>query len=85
MIKARNPLAAAVAIVATLGVAAFAQNGPQTFGAKGDQQRRYDFTEAGKELPYRLYVPQSYDPAASAPLAAPGTAGMAQPSVSLPD
>jgi predicted peptidase len=41
---------------------------PQTPGAKGDQQRHYHFTAAGKEMPYHLYVPQSYSPAAPAPL-----------------
>ena len=35
---------------------------------KGDQQRRYDFSEARAEMPYRLYVPQSYDPARKTPL-----------------
>lgn len=55
-----------VLIVGALG--ASAQNGPQTPGAKGDQQRHYYFADAGKELPYRLYVPQSYDPVAGAPL-----------------
>jgi predicted peptidase len=57
---------AIVAIVATLGVAA--QSGPRSSGAKGDQQRQYYFAAAGKEMPYRLYVPQSYDPAVGAPL-----------------
>jgi predicted peptidase len=37
-------------------------------GAKGDQQRRYDFATAGAAMPYRLYVPQSYDPARETPL-----------------
>ena len=41
---------------------------PQTRGAKGDQQRHYFFTEAAGEMPYRLYVPQSYDPAKPTPL-----------------
>jgi predicted peptidase len=41
---------------------------PQTPGAKGDQQRHYYFAAAGREMPYRLFVPQSYDPAAGAPL-----------------
>ena len=40
----------------------------QQAGAKGDQQRHYFFTEAGAEMPYRLYVPQSYDPGAKTPL-----------------
>jgi len=40
----------------------------QTPGAKGDQQRHYFFTAAGKEMPYRLYVPRSYDPRVGAPL-----------------
>jgi poly(3-hydroxybutyrate) depolymerase len=41
---------------------------PQTPGARGDQQRHYYFREAGVELPYRLYVPTSYDPAVPTPL-----------------
>jgi poly(3-hydroxybutyrate) depolymerase len=41
---------------------------PQTPGAKGDQQRHYYFAEAGQEMPYHLYVPQSYDPKVGAPL-----------------
>jgi predicted peptidase len=41
---------------------------PQTQGAKGDQQRHYYFAEAGAEMPYRLYVPQSYDAAKKTPL-----------------
>jgi poly(3-hydroxybutyrate) depolymerase len=68
MKQRRHLLAAAVAIVATLGAAASAQNGPLASGAKGDQQRQYHFAQAGKEMPYRLYVPQSYNPAAGAPL-----------------
>jgi poly(3-hydroxybutyrate) depolymerase len=35
---------------------------PQTQGAKGDQERHYRFEEAGREMGYHLYVPQSYDP-----------------------
>lgn len=41
---------------------------PQTRGAKGDQQRHYFFADAGVEMPYRLFVPQSYDPARKTPL-----------------
>jgi predicted peptidase len=41
---------------------------PQTAGAKGDQQRHYYFAAAGKEMPYRLYVPRSYDPNVPTPL-----------------
>ena len=41
----------------------------QTRGAKGDQQRHYYFADAGQEMPYHLYVPQSYDPATPMPLA----------------
>lgn len=41
---------------------------PQTPGAKGDQQRHYWFEEAGVEMPYRIYVPASYDPSKSTPL-----------------
>jgi predicted peptidase len=41
---------------------------PQALQAKGDQQRHYYFDTAGKEMPYRLYVPGSYDPKIRAPL-----------------
>jgi predicted peptidase len=41
---------------------------PQTPGAKGDQQRHYYFEEAKQEMPYRLYVPKSYDPSKPMPL-----------------
>jgi predicted peptidase len=37
-------------------------------GAKGDQQRRYFFAEAGAEMPYRLYVPRTYDAGTKTPL-----------------
>jgi predicted peptidase len=61
---------------------AFPQSGPQAPsagrggpsrehtqpGAKGDQQRRYFFAEAGADMPYRLYVPHGYDPATKTPL-----------------
>jgi predicted peptidase len=40
----------------------------QQAAAKGDQQRHYRFAEAGAEMPYRLYVPQSYDPGRKTPL-----------------
>lgn len=41
---------------------------PQTPGAKGDQQRHYYFKEAKQEMPYRLYVPKTYDPSKPIPL-----------------
>jgi predicted peptidase len=41
---------------------------PQTPGAIGDQQRHYWFDEAGVEMPYRLYVPENYDPSTPTPL-----------------
>jgi len=41
---------------------------PQTPGAKGDQERHYFFKDAGREMPYHLYVPSSYDPRVGAPL-----------------
>jgi len=40
----------------------------QQTGAKGDQQRHYFFAAAGAEMPYRLYVPSSYDPGTPIPL-----------------
>jgi predicted peptidase len=55
-------------LVAVMGLAAFAL-GAQCYAAaaKGDQQRQYRF-DAERELPYRLYVPASYDPSVPAPL-----------------
>jgi len=41
-----------------------AQQAPAT----GDQQRQYRFAEAGTDMPYRLYVPRSYDAARKIPL-----------------
>jgi predicted peptidase len=41
---------------------------PQSKGAKGDQQRHYYFEAAGQHMPYRLYVPKSYDPKKPSPL-----------------
>ena len=41
---------------------------PQTPGAIGDQQRHYWFDEAGVEMPYRIYVPENYDPETPMPL-----------------
>ncbi len=41
---------------------------PQKPGAKGDQQRHYFFAAAGKEMPYRLYVPKNYNPKVAMPL-----------------
>ena len=41
---------------------------PQTSGAVGDQQRHYFFEDAAAEMPYRLYVPLSYDPDVPMPL-----------------
>jgi len=63
MIQGRR-LALAAAVLVGCATGAWAQS----TGAKGDQQRTYHFAAAGKELPYRLYVPRSYDPAAGAPL-----------------
>jgi predicted peptidase len=40
----------------------------QQQGAKGDQQRHYYFTEAQQEMPYRLYVPETYSPGRQTPL-----------------
>jgi predicted peptidase len=34
---------------------------PQTTRATGDQQRHYYFAEAGKEMPFRLYVPAKWN------------------------
>jgi predicted peptidase len=40
----------------------------QAPGSTGDQRRTYHLAEAGREIPYRLYVPESYDADTGAPL-----------------
>lgn len=57
-------------VLAGFGRVALAQSsgGAGAAGAKGDQQRHYFFEAAGKDMPYRLYVPRSYDPQVGAPL-----------------
>jgi predicted peptidase len=57
-----------LAFVAATSVIATAQVRGQAPGSKGDQQRSYYFAEAGQEMPYRLYVPRSYDAEVGAPL-----------------
>jgi predicted peptidase len=60
------------AVLAGFGRLALAQSSAAAGGAaapaKGDQQRNYFFEAAGKDMPYRLYVPASYDARAGAPL-----------------
>lgn len=41
---------------------------PQTPGATGDQQRHYYFADAKMEMPYRIYVPKTYDGKTKLPL-----------------
>ena len=49
--------------------AAFVAGAQEPSGAaRGDQQRHYYFADAGVDMPYRLFVPQSYDPARKSPL-----------------
>ena len=62
-------LAAMLLLAATIigaGVVgeAFAVNNPGT----GDQHRIYHFEAAGQDMPYRLYVPTSYDGSRDYPL-----------------
>jgi predicted peptidase len=55
-----------ILILAAALVPAAAQQLPAP--VKGDQQRSYRFADAGVEMPYRLYVPRSYDPTRATPL-----------------
>jgi predicted peptidase len=57
-----------LSVTATMFSIVAAQAWGQAPGSTGDQQLSYYFTEAGRDMPYRLYVPQSYDPEAAAPL-----------------
>lgn len=41
---------------------------PQTPGAKGDQLRHYFFQDAGREVPYRIYVPSRFDGRSKLPM-----------------
>ncbi|MEO8315714.1 MAG: alpha/beta hydrolase-fold protein [Pseudomonadota bacterium] len=52
----------------TLALTGMQQAAAQSTGAKGDQQRKYHFVEAGKDMPYHLYVPASYDSSKPTPL-----------------
>ena len=63
----RSATFSVLVLVASAWLPAAAQQALQA-SATGDQQRRYDFSEARAEMPYRLYVPQSYDPARKTPL-----------------
>jgi predicted peptidase len=58
----------AAAAIATLSLAVLTPAGAQTPLLKGDQQRAYHFAAAGRDMPYRLVVPQNYSPAVGAPL-----------------
>ena len=40
----------------------------QTTAANGDQQRHYFFAEAGRDIPYRVYVPSKYDGKSKLPM-----------------
>lgn len=54
-------------VVAAVSVGAV-EAGAQAVGPSGDQQRSYHFVDAGEDMPYRLYVPESYDADVGAPL-----------------
>src|SRR5687768_1101216 len=58
----------ATAAIAALSLTVFTQAGAQTPVLKGDQQRSYNFAAAGRDMPYRLVVPQTYDATQGAPL-----------------
>lgn len=63
-------------LIALLGAIALTMSAAFDAGAQatrssaptGDQQRHYRFEAAGADMPYRLYVPRSYDPARKSPL-----------------
>jgi acetyl esterase/lipase len=72
----KNRIAAAIgrcvmliALVMLAGVTgnAFAQS-PELKRATGDQQRQYIFAPTGQQLPYRIYVPKSWDGKSSLPI-----------------
>jgi poly(3-hydroxybutyrate) depolymerase len=60
--------AAAVVAAAEQLAQSLSTPGAAQWQAKGDQHRSYHFDEAGKDEPYRLYVPTSWDGKAKLPL-----------------
>ena len=72
MNRCPNPVRHALAITALLLVClmaggAFAQS-PPARRATGDQQREYLFAPTGQMMPYRIYVPKSWDGKRSLPI-----------------
>jgi predicted peptidase len=63
----RYLVACACAILAVLGVDAWAQTPPPA-RATGDQHREYYFAPTGQEMPYRVYVPTTWTPDVSLPI-----------------
>ena len=57
-----------MSVIAAMSLIVAVQASGQAADSKGDQQRSYYFADAGEEMPYRLYVPQDYDPDTGAPL-----------------
>lgn len=58
-----------IAVVMLAGVTgnAFAQS-PELKRATGDQQRQYIFAPTGQQMPYRIYVPKSWDGKSALPI-----------------
>ena len=54
------------AMLAVLGLHGFAQTPPAR--ATGDQHRQYVFAPTGQPMPYRVYVPTTWDGKASLPI-----------------
>ena len=57
----------ALAMLAGATGNAFAQS-PELKRATGDQQRQYVFAPTGQQLPYRIYVPKSWDGKSALPI-----------------
>ncbi len=62
----KRPFITGVFALLALSLTVAAQ-APATRGT-GDQRRQYVFTPTGQQLPYRIYVPQSWDGKASLPI-----------------
>ena len=59
-------VAACIGVVVALNLTMWAQAPPSR--ATGDQHREYVFSPTGQRMPYRLYVPKSWDGRASLPI-----------------
>jgi len=67
-LQGKWPFRALGSALICMGIAAISDSAHAQTPLTGDQRRDYMFTEAGKPMPYRLYVPKTYDHQRAYPL-----------------